>query len=72
MQPVTVTGEADDTHELIGSGLKAGDLVVTEGQFRLKEGSKVTPMKPGEEPKAPTAAEIRKAAAQGGGRRRGG
>lgn len=66
MQPVTVTGEADDTHELI-TGLNAGDLVVTEGQFRLKEGSKVTPMKPGEEPKAPTAAEIKKAAAQGGG-----
>ncbi|MGH8163200.1 MAG: efflux RND transporter periplasmic adaptor subunit [Rhodanobacteraceae bacterium] len=73
MQPVTVTGEADDTHELIGSGLQAGDRVVTEGQFRLKEGSKITPMKPGEEPKAPTAEEIKKAAAQGGGRgRRGG
>lgn len=69
MQPVTVTGEADDTHELIGSGLKAGDLVVTEGQFRLKEGSKVQPMKPGEEPKAPSAEEIKKAA-QGGGRGR--
>jgi multidrug efflux system membrane fusion protein len=72
MQPVTVAGEADDTHELIGSGLKAGDLVVTEGQFRLKEGSTVQPMKPGEEPKAPTAEEVRKAAQQGGGRRRGG
>lgn len=71
MQPVTVTGEADDTHEMIGSGLKAGDQVVTEGQFRLKEGSKVTPMKPGEEPKAPTAEEIKKAAQQGGGRRGG-
>ena len=69
MQPVTVTGEADDTHELIGSGLKAGDRVVTEGQFRLKEGSAVQPMKPGEEPKAPTAEEIKKAA-QGGGRGR--
>ncbi len=72
MQPVTVTGEADDTHELIGSGLKAGDRVVTEGQFRLKEGSKITPMNPGEEPKAPTAADIAKQAKQaqqGGGRR---
>ncbi|MEO7149615.1 MAG: efflux RND transporter periplasmic adaptor subunit [Rhodanobacteraceae bacterium] len=69
MQPATVTGEADDTHELIGSGLKAGDRVVTEGQFRLKEGSKITPMKPGEEPKAPTAADIKKAAAQGSGKR---
>ncbi|HET6906993.1 MAG TPA: efflux RND transporter periplasmic adaptor subunit [Rhodanobacteraceae bacterium] len=72
MQPVTVAGEADETHELIGSGLQAGDLVVTEGQFRLKEGSKVQPMKPGEEPKAPTAEEIKKAGRQGGGRRRGG
>jgi len=73
MQPVTVIGEADDTHELIGSGLKAGDRVVTEGQFRLKEGSRITPMNPGEEPKAPTAAEIKKAAQQGSGRgRRGG
>ncbi|MGN6312671.1 MAG: efflux RND transporter periplasmic adaptor subunit [Rhodanobacteraceae bacterium] len=72
MQPVTVAGEADETHELIGSGLQAGDLVVTEGQFRLKEGSKVQPMKPGEEPKAPSTEEIKKAAQQGGGRRRGG
>src|SRR5690348_5164488 len=45
MQPVTVTGDADDTHELIGSGLKPGDLVVTEGQFRLKDGSAIQPMK---------------------------
>jgi len=72
MQPVRVLGEADDTHELV-SGVQAGDLVVTEGQFRLKEGSAVQPMKPGEEPKAPTAEEIRKAGQQGGGRgRRGG
>ncbi|HET6912160.1 MAG TPA: efflux RND transporter periplasmic adaptor subunit [Rhodanobacteraceae bacterium] len=70
MQTVTVAGEADDTHEMIGSGLQAGDLVVTEGQFRLKEGSKVTPMRPGEEPKAPTAEQIKKAAQQGGGRGR--
>ncbi len=72
MQPVQVLGEADDTHELV-SGVQAGDLVVTEGQFRLKEGSPVQPMKPGEQPKPPTAAEIKKAAQQGGGRgRRGG
>ena len=72
MQPVTVLGEADDTHEMV-SGVQAGDLVVTEGQFRLKEGSAVQPMNPGEQPKAPTAEDIKKAAAQGGGRgRRGG
>lgn len=73
MQPVTVTGEADDTHELIGSGLRTGDLVVTEGQFRLKQGSAVQPMKPGQMPNAPTAADIKKAAQQGADRgRRGG
>ena len=69
MQPVQVLGEADDTHELV-SGVQAGDLVVTEGQFRLKQGSSVQPMKPGEQPKPPTAEEIKKAAQQGGGRGR--
>ncbi len=69
MQPVQVQGEADDTHELV-SGVQAGDLVVTEGQFRLKEGSKVQPMKPGEQPKPPTPQEIKKAAQRGGGRGR--
>ncbi|HJU25654.1 MAG TPA: efflux RND transporter periplasmic adaptor subunit [Rhodanobacteraceae bacterium] len=71
MQAVQVLGEADDIHELVG-GVQAGDLVVTEGQFRLKEGSAVQPMKPGEEPKTPTAEDVRKAAQQGDGRRRGG
>ena len=70
MQPVTTTGEVDATHLLIGSGLVAGDKVVTEGQFRLKPGAKVTPMAPGEVPKAPTAEEIKKAAQPG--QRRGG
>jgi multidrug efflux system membrane fusion protein len=47
---------------------------VTEGQFRLKPGSKVKALKPGEVPAAPTAAEMDKAkknAKQGGGRRGG-
>ena len=70
MQPVTTAGEVDATHLLIGSGLVAGDKVVTEGQFRLKPGAKVTPMAPGEVPKAPTAEEVRKAAQPGA--RRGG
>lgn len=48
MQPVTSGDHADDTHVLVTKGLKAGDKVVTEGQFRLKPGSKVTPLKPGE------------------------
>ncbi|MGH8183216.1 MAG: efflux RND transporter periplasmic adaptor subunit [Rhodanobacteraceae bacterium] len=69
MQPVTTGGEAGDTGLIVTKGLKSGDLVVTAGQFRLKEGSKVTPMKPGEVPPPPTTAQI-KAAAQGSGRGR--
>ncbi|HET8897634.1 MAG TPA: efflux RND transporter periplasmic adaptor subunit [Rhodanobacteraceae bacterium] len=71
MQPVTTTGQVDATHVLLGSGLKAGDQVVTEGMFRLKPGSKVSPMAPGEAPKQPSAADLAKAtkqAASGGGR----
>lgn len=72
MQAVQTAGEMDATHMLIGSGLAPGDKVVTEGQFRLKPGAKVTPLAPGEVPKAPTAEEIKKAAEQerkGGGER---
>ena len=61
MQSVKVTGEVGDSHVMIGSGLKVGDQVVTEGQFRLKPGSKVKPLKPGEVPAAPTDAELKKA-----------
>ncbi|HEX7340781.1 MAG TPA: efflux RND transporter periplasmic adaptor subunit [Rhodanobacteraceae bacterium] len=50
MQAVTISGEVGDTEEMVGSGLKAGDMIVTEGQFRLKPGSKVIPLKPGEVP----------------------
>ncbi|WIG56374.1 MAG: Multidrug efflux system MdtABC-TolC, membrane fusion component MdtA [Rhodanobacteraceae bacterium] len=66
MQPVVTGGEAGDTGIIVTHGLKAGDLVVTAGQFRLKQGSKITPMKPGEVPAPPTTAEI-KAAAQSSG-----
>ncbi|MDE2156105.1 MAG: efflux RND transporter periplasmic adaptor subunit [Xanthomonadaceae bacterium] len=65
MQPVVVAGEVGDSHVMIGSGLKAGDQVVTEGQFRLKPGSKVKPLKPGEVPAAPTAAQLEKARKEG-------
>jgi multidrug efflux system membrane fusion protein len=73
MQAVAVAGEVGDSHVMIGSGLKVGDRVVTEGQFRLKPGSKVNALKPGEVPAAPTAAELEKAKqnSKGGGRRRG-
>ncbi len=60
MQSVVVAGEVGDSHVMIGSGLKVGDKVVTEGQFRLKPGSKVNPLKPGEVPAAPTEAELQK------------
>jgi multidrug efflux system membrane fusion protein len=72
-QPVVIAGEVGDSHVMIGSGLKAGEQVVTEGQFRLKPGSKVKALKPGEVPAVPTAAELEQAkqkAARGGRRGR--
>jgi len=71
MQPVVVAGEVGDSHVMIGTGLKAGEQVVTEGQFRLKPGSKVNPLKPGQVPAAPSAEELKKSAQGGrkGGRR---
>ncbi|WP_430391620.1 efflux RND transporter periplasmic adaptor subunit [Dyella sp. 20L07] len=74
MQPVKVAGEVGDSHVMIGSGLALNEQVVTEGQFRLKPGSKVKALKPGEVPAAPTAAEVDKAKKKGqqGGGRRGG
>jgi multidrug efflux system membrane fusion protein len=72
MQPVVVAGEVGDSHVMIGSGLSVGEQVVTEGQFRLKPGSKVNPLKPGEVPPAPSATELQKASSHGkGGGRRG-
>jgi len=72
MQSIVVAGEVGDSHVMVGSGLKEGEQVVTEGQFRLKPGSKVNPLKPGEVPAAPTAAEMQKAKTdnKGGGRGR--
>ena len=61
MQPVVVAGEVGDSHVMISSGLKVGEQVVTEGQFRLKPGSKVNALKPGQVPAAPTAAQLDKA-----------
>ncbi len=70
MQPVTVAGEVGDSHVMVTSGLAEGDQVVTEGQFRLKPGSKVQALKPGEVPPAPTASDAdKKKGKQGGGRR---
>lgn len=61
MQTVVQGVEDGDSHVQIIKGLKAGDRVVSEGQFRLKQGSKVKPLKPGEQPAMPTEAEIQKA-----------
>lgn len=67
--------EVDDSHVQVATGLKAGEKVVTEGQFRLKPGSKVQALAPGETPAPPTEAELKAAAGKnrgGGGGRRGG
>lgn len=70
MQPIVTGGEADARHTLVQSGLEAGERVVTEGMFRLKPGSKVKPLAPGEVPEAPSAEDIERAAAGGRGRGR--
>ncbi|RXR05169.1 efflux RND transporter periplasmic adaptor subunit [Pseudoxanthomonas composti] len=72
LQTVVTGVEVGDTHLLVTEGLKEGERVVTEGQFRLKPGAKVNPLKPGEVPPAPTDEELKKAAegkGKGGGRR---
>ncbi|GAA0901464.1 efflux RND transporter periplasmic adaptor subunit [Luteibacter anthropi] len=61
MQTVETATEVGDSHVMISKGLKLGDKVVTEGQFRLKPGSKVQPLAPGQVPAAPTAEELQKA-----------
>jgi multidrug efflux system membrane fusion protein len=74
MQTVKSGVEVGDSTIQITEGLKGGERVVSEGQFRLKPGSKVTALKPGETPAPPTDAELKAAAQQdkGGGGRRGG
>jgi multidrug efflux system membrane fusion protein len=72
MQPVTLAGEVGDSHVMISSGLSVGEQVVTEGQFRLKPGSKVNALKPGQVPATPSSAELDKAKKnQSGGKRHG-
>ena len=72
MQPVTVGQEVGDSHVMVTKGLAVGDQVVTEGQFRLKPGSKVKALKPGEVPAAPTEEALKTAAKEQQGGRRGG
>jgi multidrug efflux system membrane fusion protein len=80
MKPVTLLGDAGDNGTLVSSGVAVGDRVVTEGQFRLKPGSKVQALAPGEAPPATSAEELAKLKEQdksqpqrrGGGGKRGG
>lgn len=55
IRPVRTGIEVDDSRIQIAEGLKAGERVVVEGQFRLKAGSKVTAVAPttAPEPVAP-------------------
>lgn len=67
MQAVSTGGEAADAGLIILAGLKEGDLVVTAGQFRLKQDSRVTPLKPGEVPAPPSAEQVKAAGKRGSG-----
>ena len=55
MRTVTTGSEVGSSAILIAQGLQPGERVVTEGQFRLKPGSKVIPLAPGQVPPVPTA-----------------
>lgn len=74
MQAVKPGADAGGGKIMITEGLKAGQRVVTEGQFNLKPGAKVLALAPGETPPpppmSPTAAGDKPAT--GGQRRRGG
>jgi len=53
MQAVVSGAEASASTTLIRKGLETGEQVVTAGQFRLKQGSKVLPLTAGETPPNP-------------------
>ena len=67
MQPVTTGGETGASQTVISKGLSAGVRVVTEGQFRLKQNSKVIPLAPGQVPPMPKTVAAK--ARSGGGHR---
>ena len=79
MTPLKLGDEAGDSTILVTSGLNLGDKVVTEGQFRLKPGSKVEALAPGQAAPPTSTAELDKLKQQNpnqqqqrGARRRGG
>lgn len=53
LQPVKPGTEAPGGKSVVLEGLKPGDKVVSEGQFRLKPGAKVLALAPGETPPPP-------------------
>lgn len=55
LQPVKAGAEAAGGRTVVLEGVKAGDKVVSEGQFRLKPGAKVLALAPGETPPPPAA-----------------
>lgn len=55
LQPVKPGTEAQGGRTVVLEGLKPGDKVVSEGQFRLKPGAKVLALAPGETPPPPAA-----------------
>lgn len=55
LQPVKPGTEAPGGKSVVLEGLKPGDKVVSEGQFRLKPGAKVLALAPGETPPPPAA-----------------
>lgn len=55
MQPVVSGIQAGAGNVVVRKGLSAGQEVVTQGQFLLKQGSKVNPIAPGQTPAVPGA-----------------
>jgi membrane fusion protein, multidrug efflux system len=76
MTPLQLGSQVGDDAVVVTSGLKVGDKVVTEGQFRLKPGIKVQALAPGQAAPPTSAADLDKlkdaSPQQRGGRRRGG
>ncbi|MEO7324854.1 MAG: efflux RND transporter periplasmic adaptor subunit [Dokdonella sp.] len=70
MKPVTAGGDAGNNNVLVAAGVAANDRVVTEGQFRLKPGSKVQALAPGETPAPPSEADLAKAKEKDAGQRK--
>ncbi|MEO5622542.1 MAG: efflux RND transporter periplasmic adaptor subunit [Dokdonella sp.] len=60
MEPITTGGDAGNNTVVVASGVAIGDRVVTEGQFRLKPGSRVQALAPGETPPPTSAADLTK------------